>query len=91
MTKLSQIKELIVISRTSSETYKQTDKKLPEIAKELDVDYIIEGSVIRYNNKVKITTQLINEHDEHIWSNEYDNSFVKKIIIKVLQSGQRAN
>jgi len=72
---LSPLKNLLVISRTSSDSYKGTDKRIPEIMKELDADYILEGSVTKHNNKVKIIVQLINTNDEHIWSKEYTDSF----------------
>ncbi len=75
LSKLSQINGLSVISRTSSDTYKNTNKKIHRIAKELGATYIIEGSVTKYNNKVKIITQLINAYGEHIWSKEYTDSF----------------
>ncbi len=71
----SSIKNLRVISRTSSDTYEGTDKKIPEIAKELDVDYVLEGSVTLHNNKVKIMAQLIAANDEHIWSKDYSDNF----------------
>ncbi len=73
--KLSQISGLTVISRTSSDSYRETDKKIPRIAKELGVSYIVEGSVTIHDDEVKINTQLINSKDEHIWSNEYTDSF----------------
>lgn len=75
LTHLSQVKELTVISFTSSNTYKGTDKKTPQIAQELGVSYIVEGSVTMLDNKVKINAQLINANDEHIWSKEYIDSF----------------
>ncbi len=75
LSKLSQINGLTVISRTSSDTYRKTDKKIPRIAKELGVSYIIEGSVTIHNNEVKIITQLINANDEHLWFKEYTDSF----------------
>ena len=75
LSKLSQINGLTVISRTSSDTYRKTNKKTPRIAKELGVSYIIEGSVTKYNNEVKIIAQLINAYGEHIWSKEYTDSF----------------
>ena len=71
----SSMKNLRVISRTSSDTYNGTDKKASEIAKELDVDYVLEGSVTLINNKVKIITQLISANDECVWSKEYDDNF----------------
>jgi len=82
LSKLSQINGLTVISRTSSDTYKNTVKKIPQIAKELGVSYIIEGSVTKYNNEVKIITQLINAYGEHIWSKEYTDSFDDIFIIQ---------
>ncbi len=75
LSKLSQINGLSVISRTSSDTYKNTNKKIPKIAQELGVSYIIEGSVTLHNNEVKINTQLINANDKHLWSKEYTDNF----------------
>ena len=75
LSKLSKIKDLTVISRTSSDTYKNSDKKVPKIAKELGVAYILEGSVTIHDNEVKINTQLVNANDKHLWSNEYLVSF----------------
>jgi TolB-like protein/DNA-binding winged helix-turn-helix (wHTH) protein/Tfp pilus assembly protein PilF len=62
---------LRVISRTSADKYK--DKPLEEIARELDVDAVIEGSVIRSGNRARITAQLINARaDKHLWAASYD-------------------
>jgi TolB-like protein/AraC-like DNA-binding protein len=72
---LAQIHELSVISFTSSSTYRDSDKQIPQIAEELGVSYILEGSVTLYDNKIKIIAQLINAKDEHIWSKEYNESF----------------
>lgn len=70
---LGQISSLRVISRTSSMTYKGTRKTLPQIAKELSVDAIVEGSVEREGNHVRITTQLIDARsDQHLWAHTYD-------------------
>ena len=55
ITELGQIRELRVISRTSAMTYKQTRKSVPEIARELNVDAIIEGAVMRSGNRVRIS------------------------------------
>jgi tetratricopeptide (TPR) repeat protein len=53
--------------------YKGTNKTIPEIAKELGVAYILEGSIRKYGNKIRVTAQLINaENDEHLWANNYD-------------------
>jgi len=73
--KLSNINRLRVTSRTSVKQYRNSNKSIPEIAKDLDVDYIVEGSVTKDNNKVKITAQLINKKDEHIWFKEYNDNF----------------
>ena len=73
ITDLAQIGSLKVISRTSSMQYKQTKKLLPEIASELHVDGIIEGTVQRAGDRVRITAQLIyGPSDKHIWANSYE-------------------
>jgi TolB-like protein/DNA-binding winged helix-turn-helix (wHTH) protein/Flp pilus assembly protein TadD len=70
---LSRISALRVISRTSSAQYKKTTKKLPEIARELNVDAVVEGSVTRWNNRVRITAQLLHARmDEHLWAETYE-------------------
>jgi TolB-like protein/DNA-binding winged helix-turn-helix (wHTH) protein/Tfp pilus assembly protein PilF len=73
ITDLAQIGSLKVISRTSSMQYKQTKKSLPEIARELNVDGIVEGTVQRSGDRVRITAQLIKSADGfHLWSETYD-------------------
>jgi TolB-like protein/DNA-binding winged helix-turn-helix (wHTH) protein len=73
ITDLAQIGSLKVISRTSSMQYKQTKKSLPEIARELHVDGIIEGTVQRSGDRVRITAQLIHgPSDKHLWANSYE-------------------
>jgi TolB-like protein len=70
---LSQISALKVISRTSSMQYKQTKKSLPEIARELGVDGVIEGTVQRSGDRVRVTAQLIQgATDKHISANSYE-------------------
>lgn len=72
ITDLSQISALRVISRTSVMTYKHTRKPLPQIARELNVDAIVEGTVLRAGNQVRITAQLIDGvTDQHLWSDSY--------------------
>jgi eukaryotic-like serine/threonine-protein kinase len=72
ITDLAKIGSLRVISRTSIMHYKDTDKRLPEIAKELNVDAIVEGSVLRVSDQVRITAQLIHGRtDEHLWAQSY--------------------
>jgi serine/threonine-protein kinase len=62
-----------VISRTSVMHYKGTDKPLPEIARELHVDAVVEGSVQRSENRVRITAQLIRAAtDQHLWADSYE-------------------
>ena len=69
---LGQVSALRVISRTSAMTYKGTQKMLPEIARELGVDTIVEGSMVREGNQVRITVQLIDARtDYHIWAHSY--------------------
>ena len=78
---LAQMEKMKVISFTSSSTYRNTDKKIPEIAEELGVSYVLEGSVKLVNDRIQIITQLINANDEHIWSKEYEEN--AEDIIKV--------
>ena len=73
ITRLSRIGALKIISRTSVMRYKETTKSLPEIARELGVDAIIEGSVFHTGDQVRITAQLIHgTTDEHLWVESYD-------------------
>jgi len=73
ITQLSKIGELRVISRTSVMRYKQTEKSIPEIGRELDVATILEGSVRRAGERVRIVAQLVDaQEDEHIWAETYD-------------------
>ena len=70
---LGKISSLRVISRTSAMHYKKTSKTMPEIAQELNVDGVIEGSVVRSGDRVRITAQLINARsDRHLWSESYE-------------------
>jgi len=76
LTQLSKIKDLIVISRTSVVQYKNTTKTMKQIAQELNVKNILEGSVRRAGNQIRIVAQLINATtDEHIWSETYDRNY----------------
>ena len=80
--KLTRIKRLIVIGRTSVKQYRNSNQSISEIAEALGVDYVIEGSVATDGNKVKITTQLIRANNEHIWYKEYTHSFDDLFIIQ---------
>ena len=73
ITDLAHINSLKVISHTSTMQYKDARKSLPEIARELNVDGIIEGTVQRSGDRVRITAQLIHgPTDKHIWANSYE-------------------
>lgn len=73
ITDLAQTTSLKVISRSSSMQYKKTKKLLPEIARELNVEGIIEGTVQRSGDRVRITGQLIHgPSDKHLWGNSYE-------------------
>jgi eukaryotic-like serine/threonine-protein kinase len=73
ITELAQISGLRVISRTSVMQYKGGKKSLPEIARELHVDSVLEGSVLRSGEKVRITAQLIQATPErHLWAKSYE-------------------
>ena len=72
ITQLAQISALRVISRTSVTQYKNANKPLPQIARELNVDGIVEGSVLRSGRDVRITAQLIQAVPErHLWAKSY--------------------
>jgi len=70
---LQKIKDLRVISRTSSEKYRDTRKSIPEMAKELNVSYFVEGSGQKIGDKIVLNIQLIDAHsDRHLWSAQYN-------------------
>lgn len=72
ITEVSRIRTLKVISRTSVMTYKGTKKRLPQIARELGADAIVEGSVTREGDQVRITVQLLDAaNDRDLWSEDY--------------------
>jgi len=71
--RLSNIHDLRVISRTSAMHFKDTQLSVPEIARALRVEALVEGSVIREGNRIRVTAQLIRgATDEHFWSETYD-------------------
>ncbi len=71
--RLSQVKSLQVIARTSVMNYKKKEKNVSEIAKELSVGSVVEGSVRKAGNRVRVTVQLISaETEAHLWSSHYD-------------------
>jgi len=73
ITDLAQISALRVISRTSVMPYKGVRKPLPQIARELNVDAVVEGTVLRSGKQVRITAQLIQAPaDQHLWAQSYE-------------------
>ncbi len=76
ITSLAKIKALRVISRTSAMQYRGANKSLPQIASELNVDAVIEGSILRSGERVRITAQLIHAtSDQHLWAESYERDF----------------
>jgi TolB-like protein/Tfp pilus assembly protein PilF len=73
LTRLSKIADLKVISRTSTQHYKSAPENLPEIARQLGVAHILEGSVQKYGDAVRVNVQLIKAaSDSHLWADTYD-------------------
>jgi len=80
---LSNIGELKVISRTSTMQYKNTTKNIRDIAKELNVSTILEGSVRRADHQVRIVAQLIDAaSDKHLWAQTYDKELTQIFVIQ---------
>ncbi|MCX6567799.1 MAG: hypothetical protein NT147_01940 [Candidatus Aminicenantes bacterium] len=72
ITDLSHVHDLLVISRSSAMTFKGTQKRVREIAQELNVHYVLEGSVRKAGNDLRITAQLIDaKNDAHLWAEKY--------------------
>ena len=69
---LSRASGIKVISRTSTLPYRDSGKKLADIARELGVDMVMEGSVLRADERVRITVQLIDANDAHLWAEHYE-------------------
>lgn len=73
LTELSRFRDLFIISRNSSFKYKGKAVNVQQVAKELSVQYVIEGSVRKAGNRVRVTAQLIDaETDRHVWAERYD-------------------
>ena len=83
ITYLGQISALRVISRTSVMTYKGVRKPLPQIARELNVDAVVEGTVMRSGNRVRITAQLIEAPaDKHLWAESYEGEVRDTLVLQ---------
>jgi len=73
ITELSRFRELLVISRNSTFVHKGKSVKVQEVAREFGVDYVVEGSVRKAGDRVRVTVQLIDaETDRHVWAERYD-------------------
>ena len=73
ITSLAKLQTVRVVSRSSAVRYKETTKSLPDIARELNVEGVIEGTVLHSGNRVRITVQLVRAAtDQHLWAETYD-------------------
>lgn len=82
ITELSKIEALRVISRTSAMKYLDSGKSVPEIGQELGIDAVLEGSVLRAGNTVRITAQLIEaKSDEHLWADNFDRELIDILVL----------
>jgi TolB-like protein/Flp pilus assembly protein TadD len=87
-TRLAQIGALQVISRTSAMYYKGTHKKLPEIARELNVDAVVEGTVGRSGRHVRINAQLVHARtDQHLWARQYERELTDILVLQAEVAG----
>jgi TolB-like protein/Tfp pilus assembly protein PilF len=83
ITDLAQLGELRVISRTSVMHYKGTQKTLPQIAHELNVDAVVEGTVTRAGDRVRLRAQLIRVADDrHLWAQSYDREYRDVLLLQ---------
>ncbi|HEX3738746.1 MAG TPA: winged helix-turn-helix domain-containing protein [Terriglobales bacterium] len=83
ITDLAQIRALRVISRTSVMAYRGERKSLPEIARELNVDAVVEGTVLRSGDRVRITAQLIQAPaDKHLWAETYEGNVRDTLVVQ---------
>src|SRR2546421_8285154 len=96
LTRLAKVADLKVISRTSTQHFKSSPENLPAIAKQLGVTNILEGSVQKSNDQVRVNVQLINAlTDAHLWADTYDRKLtdifaverdIAKTIVETLQA-----
>ncbi|MBI4242207.1 MAG: protein kinase, partial [Candidatus Rokubacteria bacterium] len=83
ITNLAQIRSLRVISRTSTTRYKGTHKTLPEIARELSVDAVVEGTVLRSGQRLRLTAQLVEATtDRHLWAGSYESDLQDVLVLQ---------
>ena len=83
ITSLAKVGRVQVISRTSVMRYKKTDKPLPQIARELNADAVVEGTVERSGHRVRIRVQLIQaDSDRHLWAQSYDRDLQDALLLQ---------
>lgn len=83
ITELAKISGLRVISRSTAMKYKGTDKVPPEIATELGIEYVIEGSVVKMGDQIKVAVRLINApNDEYLWAEQYEREFSDILVLQ---------
>ena len=83
ITELSQIRKLRVISRTSVMQYKHSQKPLSEIARDLNVDAVVEGSVVRANGRVRISAKLLQASvEQSLWADSYERDFTDVLALQ---------
>ena len=83
LTRLSKIADLKVISRTSTQQYKSAQENLPEIAKQLGVAHILEGSVQKSGDSVRVNVQLIKAaNDSHVWADTFDRKLTDILLVE---------
>jgi TolB-like protein len=91
ITELSHIKDLLVISRSSAMTFKGSKKKISDIATDVKVQYVLEGSVRKAGTNIRITAQLIDAvTDTHLWAQKYDGNLEDIFQIQERVSGMIA-
>jgi TolB-like protein len=84
---LSKVEDMKVLSRTSVEPYRNTIKSIAEIAKELNVVYILEGTGQKYGNNIRLRVQLMDaKNDKHLWSESYEKEILKADDIVAIQT-----
>ena len=92
LTKLSTVRDLKVISRTSTAKYQSKPDNLKTVAQELGVSTILEGTVQRAGDKVRVNVQLIDAHaDTHLWANSYDRDFKDVLAVESEVAAQIAD
>ena len=91
LTRLAKIDDLKVISRTSTQRYKSSPENLAEIAKQLSVAYVLEGSVQKVGDRVRVNVQLINAlTDAHVWAEVYDRTLADIFAVQTDIAGRVA-